>query len=183
MKLKIPYPTIISTWCSLLSSYFDGITPDIQFGLPELRLAASSQISIGLCFIPQGFMSREWITAMEAHGCQSSDRKLASMISFLWFDVTDALWHVRNDIVHRSHNLNALAQEGMLDDQLKWYLSNYITVLSCHDYKIATRFTVDELDVMPLRTKQQWIHHLEVARTAFDQEKIILAPGQRLLTM
>jgi hypothetical protein len=120
--------------------------------------------------------------AMEAHGCESPDRKLACMILFLWFDVTDALWQVRNDIVHRSQNLNELAQEGMLDDQLKWYLSHYRTVLSRHDYKTATRYTVDDLDVIPLRTKRQWIHHLEVARTAFDQEKITLAPGQQLLT-
>ena len=181
LKLKIPYP-VISAWCSLLSSYFDGIPPDIQFHSPELQLAASSQISIGLRFLPRGFMSREWLMAMEAHGCESPDRKLASMILFLWFDVTDALWRVRNDIVHHSQNLNELAQEGMLDDQLKWYLSHYRTVLSRHDYKTATRYTVDDLDAIPLRTKRQWIHHLEVARTAFDQEKITLAPGQQLLT-
>ena len=159
LKLRIPSP-IISTWCSLLSSYFDGTPPVTQLGSPELQRAASSQISIGLQFMPRGFLSREWIPAMEAHGCQSPDRKLASMILFLWLDATDALWRVRNDIVHRSQNLNELAQEGMLDDQLQWYLSHYRTVLSCHDYKIATRYKVEDLDVIPLRTKRQWIHHL-----------------------
>ena len=100
------------------------------------------------------------------------------MISFLWFDVTDALRRVQNNIVHQSQNLIELAQEGMLDNQLRWYLSNYRTVLSRHDYKLATRFTVEGLVAMPLRMKRQWIHHLEVARKAFDLEKTILAPGQ-----
>ncbi len=65
---------------------------------------------------------------------------------------------------------------------LHWYLSNYRTMLSRYDYKLASRFTAEDLGTMTMRTKRQWIHHLDVARTAYDLEKATVAPGQQLLT-
>ena len=65
---------------------------------------------------------------------------------------------------------------------LHWYLSNYRTMLSRHDYKLASRFTAEDLGTMTMRTKCQWIHHLDVARTAYNLEKATMAPGQQLLT-
>ncbi len=65
---------------------------------------------------------------------------------------------------------------------LHWYLSNYRTMLSHHDYKLASRFTAEDLGTMTMRTKRQWIHHLDVARTAYNLEKATMAPGQQLLT-
>ncbi len=119
---------------------------------------------------------------MDAHGCTHSSRKLAAIISFMWIQVTDTLWRARNDIVHHTQNLNDLAQEAIIDEQLCWYLSNYRTVLSRHDYKLMGQITREGLGLTPLRTKRQWIRHLDIARKACDTEKMTLEPGQQLLT-
>jgi len=145
-------------------------------------MASSAQLNIGLNFLPRGYPSSQWIGAMEAHGCTHAERKLANMIFFLWVEVTDSIWRVRNELVHKTKNLNDMAQEGIINDQLRWYLSNYRTALSRHDYKLLNRINVEELDLIPLRTKRQWIHHLKIAQQAFDIEKSTLEPGQQLLT-
>ena len=123
LKLRVPYP-IVSTWCSILASYFDD-TPLPEFEPHEIRNAVLSQQVIGLQFFPRGFLSTEWIHAMEALGCVDPHRKLASLTFFLWIEVTDALWRVWNGIVHKSQNLNDMAQEVVVDSRLQWYLGNY----------------------------------------------------------
>ena len=181
LKLQIPYP-IVSAWCTLLSSYFDDHVALPQFSSPEISAAAQAQQVIGLKFIPRGFFSTKWIEAMDAHGCTQSTCKLAAIVNFMWIQVTDTHWRVRNEIVHKTQNLNDLAQEGLIDEQLCWYLSNYRTVLSCCDYKLMGRITMESLELTPLRTKRQWIRHLDIARKAFHAEKMTLEPGQQLLT-
>jgi len=181
LKLRIPYP-VVSAWCALLSAYFDDRLTLPQFSSLEISAAAQAQQVIGLKFMPRGFLSTKWIEAMDTHGCTHSTRKLAAIVHFMWIQVTDTHWRVRNDIVHNTQNLNDLAQEGLVDDQLRWYLSNYRTALSRHDYKLMGRITMESLELTPLRTKRQWIRHLDTARKAFDAEKLMLEPGQQLLT-
>jgi len=181
LKLRIPYP-VVSSLCSVLESYFNSTPLPTDFGSLNIQQAITAQLTLGLKFLPRGFLTHRWIDAMEAHGCDDPHPKLASLIYFLWFDMTDSLWRVRNEIVHKAHNLNQLAQEADIDDRIRWYLSNYRGVLSHHDYRLITRLSSTPLEVTPLRTKQQWLYHLETARKAFDNEKLTLAPGQRLLT-
>jgi len=180
LKLQVPY-AIVSAWCCILRSYFDD-TPLPDFGTTEIRLAVSSQQEIGLQFFPRGFLSNGWITAMEAHGCENSHHKLASLTFFLWIEVTDALWRVRNGIVHKSQNLNDMAQEVDADDRLRWYLQHYRTVLSRHDFKLIRRLSSADLGGIPLRTKRQWLIHLDTARKAFAVEQKTLPPGQQKIT-
>ena len=180
LKLRVPYP-IVSAWCSILTSYFDS-TPLPDFDSREIRRAAFSQQVIGLQFFPRGFLSTEWIPAMEALGCEDPHRKLASLTFFLWVEVTDALWRVWNGIVHKSLNLNDMAQEVAVDSRLQWYLGNYRTILSRHDFKLMRRLLSTDLGGLSLRTKRQWLAHLDTARTAFESEQTTLLPGQQKLT-
>lgn len=88
-----------------------------------------------------------------------------------------AEWHCT-----QSNNLSDLAQEGLIDNLLHQYLSNYGTVLSCHDYKLLNWFTAEGMELIPLRTKWQWICHLDTALEAFNVEKKTWESGQQVLT-
>jgi len=180
LKLRIPYP-VVSIWCSLLEAYFDNTPLDLNID-PDLRRAIHAQLTIGTQYFPRGFLSKQWISVMEAYGCENPHRKLASMIYFLWIDVTDSLWRTRNELVHQSRNLNERAEEGLLDERLHWYSLHFRSLISRHDYRLVRQLTSTDLTTMPLRTKRRWLQHLDISRAAFEAEQKTLPPGQTLLT-
>lgn len=169
LKLQTPYPVVLA-WCTLLQTYVDNNTSTLPFASPEINQASAAQIAIRLKCLPHGFLSSQWIEAMEAHGGTHSTHKLSALIFFPLTEVTDALWQVRND---KTKNVNDLAQEGVVDDQLQWYLLNNRSVLSCHGHKLLNWITVEGLEVIPLRMIWQ--------QKAIDSKKNTLESRQQLL--
>jgi hypothetical protein len=91
--------------CGLFHEYFTGMAHHSN------EKAVSAQRAVGLNFLAQGFITKQWRMTLEAHKCEHSDQKLASLIYFIWTEVVDTIWKLRNSIVHHRNNLNRQAEE------------------------------------------------------------------------
>lgn len=181
LKPGIPRP-VLDALLVLLLSYFTETPPPIEFASSIISKAALAQITIGLQFLPRGFLTTCWINALESHGCPHPHRALASLIYFLWIEVTDSIWRLRNNITHDGMNLNTLAQERDTTDKLQWFATNYREVLAPHDFKLVETFLLQPTDALTFRIKRQWLVHLETAQAAHAAHLLQPVRGQQLLT-
>ncbi len=132
--------------------------------------------------LPRGFVSSQWILALEEQGCPHPHRKRASMVYHILIDFTNEIWRERSSLAHDSTNLNDLAQESMIDQRLSWYRSNYTTVLSRHDFPLIDRIQADKRISTSRRTKRQWLVHLDAARDVYAVECAVRERGQTCIT-
>ncbi len=166
---------------SLLTAYLNN-TPSIRPVDPGIERAWAAQYRIGISMLPRGFVSSQWILALEELGCPHPHRKLASMVYHLLLDFTNKIWRERSSLAHESTNLNDLAQESAIDQHLCWYRLNYITVLSHHDFHLIDGIHADKLISASLRTKRQWLVHLDAARDVYAVECAVRERGQTCIT-
>jgi hypothetical protein len=177
LKLGIPR-LIIGALTSILVSYITGEEPQ-PHSSPLLSTAIRAQACIGNRLIPRGFLSYQWLEAMESLGCSNSHRKLAALIYHLWNSFTDGIWRERNQLTHKSRNFNNIEEEQALDERLQWYAENYRTTLSRHHHRLIHQVDLTTLDTIPFRTKRQMLYHLDTARDTFAWTGLT---GQTLLT-
>lgn len=166
---------------SLLTSYLHNTSPTRPADLGIAR-AWDAQSRIGISMLPRGFVSSHWILALEEQGCPHPHRKMASMVYHLLLDFTDEIWRERSSLAHESTNLNDLAQESVMDQRLHWYRLNYTTVLSRHDFHLIDGIQLDKLISASLRTKRQWLVHLDAARDVYVAECTVRERGQTCIT-
>jgi hypothetical protein len=180
LRLDIPR-AIVDVLHSLLESYIhEGVPPSPSD--PSLLTAVQAQLRIGRDMLPRGFLSTHWIRAMESMGCQQPHRKLATLIYYLWMEVTDKLWRERNALTHDSFNLNDQSNEQALVERLEWYQQNFRTVLARHDFRLVEELKSTDIVDMPPRTKRQLLYHLDIAQDAFETERLTISNTQPLIT-
>jgi hypothetical protein len=97
-------------------------------------------------------------------------------------DFTNAIWSERNSIAHSTTNLHDLSMEATTDQRLSWYRLHYTTILSRHDFHLIDGIQEEKLFSAPLRTKRQWLKHLDAARDVFAVECAVRKRGQSCLT-
>lgn len=180
LKLGIPYP-ILDAMISLFSTYFNNGQPTHHTYPDLIQRAATTQLNIGLMYLPRGYLATSWIDAMEAYDCPHPAQKLAALIYFIWNDITDTLWRTRNELVHHTHNLTDLATEDDLAARLTWYLGNYRDVLAPSDHHLV-RFNTQDIQTWSLPIRKEWLQHLMAADAAFTLERNLRPPGQPLIT-
>lgn len=179
-ELKIPR-LVMEAFCGLLRAYFDGTEYTPQLGNRHIRDAANAQKDIGLRFLPRGFLTTKWRTALEALHCDHATTKLSKLVLFIWTDVTNAIWTERNDIVHHGNNLNRQADESRVDRRLTWYKMNCQEVLARTDFRL-TSFDLESLHTMPLPIKRERLRQLDIAKAAHELECKLQVKGQQMIT-
>lgn len=78
--------------CGLLRAYFNRTEYTPQRGNQHIRDAITAQTDIGLRFLPRGFLTAKWLTAMEALHSDHATTKLSKLVLCIWTDVTNAIW-------------------------------------------------------------------------------------------
>ncbi len=180
--LSLGFPrAVLEGIFSLLTAYLSD-TPPIRPVDPGIVRAWDAQSRIGINMLPQGFVSSQWILALEEQGCPHPHRKLASMVYHILIDFINEIWRERSSLTHDSTNLNDLAQESVIDQHLSWYWSNYTTVLSRHDFPLIDRIQADKLISASLCTKRQWLVHLDAAWEVYAVECVVRERGQTCIT-
>ena len=111
-KLGI-HRSVLMALCHLLRECFTGeIYEPTQDIIGE---AVTALRAIGLQYLPRGLLALQWRHALDSLNCVNSDRKLALFVYVMWTEIVDKIWRARNDIVHRSNNLNRQADESRID--------------------------------------------------------------------
>ena len=67
----------------------------------------------------------------------------------VWMDFFEPLWQNRNELLHQQKNNYILAEDAVLDEQLKWYQSNQHTLLAHHDHFIFHKIDKATIHTMP----------------------------------
>ena len=178
--LRIPF-TFTDTIRALLRSYFNEQVYTYRRHNRPIMDAITAQTQIGLHLLPRGYFAKHWLRALESLRCEHAERKLASLINFIWTDITGSIWKARNDLVHHGNNLTKLADESRIDERLIWYHTNKQEVLARVDYGL-TAYDIDTLHTMTLTSKRERVRQLDVAKSAFDIEKSLSDKGQHTIS-
>jgi hypothetical protein len=64
---------------------------------------------------------------------------------------------------------------------MRWYLANHSRVLSHNDRQLIN-FINDDLPSIPIHAKKEWVRQLDVAKAAWDMERLQIRSGQTVLT-
>ena len=126
---------VLAALCHLLQEYFTGAVYEPTNDI--ISEVVSAQRAIGLQYLPRGILTIHWRHVLDSLNCDNSDRKIASFIYIMWTEIVDKVWKARNDIVHRSNNLNRQADESRIDRDLRWYGNHYQDVLARQDFKLV----------------------------------------------
>ena len=143
--------------------------------------AFQGQMDIGQNLLLRGFISVEWLHLLRHTRHDRPEIIMTNIVWFLWHEVVIPIWKARNDLLHRSQNLTTSATETKLDERLCWFLDNKHTALSRTDL-FLTRYSREDLPSLSLNAKKEWVRHLELARAAWDIERLQVQKGQRVIT-
>ena len=97
----------------------------------------------------------------------------------LWLDFTDQLWRNRNEVAHATENLNSLAEAQHWADKLNWYLQHPESIARTDDFLL--RFKTEDIQNMTAKVRCKLVSRLEIARKAFDTEKMQQDKGQTVI--
>ena len=131
--------------------------------------------------MPRGFLARGWYDAIKTTGAKHPERRMDSLQRLVWTEVVNPLWETRNELMHRNENRHREAEEVMLTEKIRWYVSHRHEVLSYRDGFLAD-VDMSSLHRMRRDTKREWLRHLEAARQAHAVESQLRASGQNAIT-
>lgn len=114
-------------------------------------------------------------------GSQHPERKVDTLQRLVWDEAVLPLWDTRNDTMHRSKNRHTTCEDAMLSETIQWYVLHRHNLLSTHD-EFLIEIDLSTLHRMRPETKRKWLHHLNIAREAYNNEKRQLASKQNIIT-
>ena len=177
LKLRAPRALLDFLVSTILGS---GSHINDDDGTSPLHRALASQKRIGLLMTLRGFLATEWTTYLRSCGLSYPSRTMAWILRFLWFDSFDALWRIRNDILHRQQNDYSNLEDSRLQERLHWFLDNN-TSISRRDHFLL-RFSHQDVHLLPHRTKKELARLLTRAMDIHSKELLLLDKGQTRIT-
>ena len=105
---------------------------------------------------------------------------MVSLQRLIWAKWVEPIWKTRNDILHGG-KINANTEENeWLAEQILWYMNHKEEVLTHHDQFLA-RFDMMTVHKLQRKTKREWVRQLDVARLAYERERLQKGLGQSTL--
>lgn len=173
----IPH-VIMEALCRLLYDFVHGLHPQIPEH-PSIATAVRSQIDIGIRLLPRGFVSVEWLRAMEDFGVDRPAQKFSKILKLIWFEFTDKLWRNRNEIAHSTESRTRQQEQNTWAAKLRWYLENSHVISPLDQFVFS--YTEDGIDAMPGATRRRLVQNLERLERAYATELKMRARGQGTL--
>lgn len=169
---------IMEVLCRLLYDFVHGLHPQIPEH-PSIATAVRSQIDIGIRLLPRGFVSVEWLRAMEDFGVDRPAQKFSKILKLIWFEFTDKLWRNRNEIAHSTESRTRQQEQNTWAAKLRWYLENSHVISPLDQFVLS--YTEDGIDAMPGATRRRLVQNLERLERAYATELKMRARGQGTL--
>ena len=82
----------------------------------------------------------------------------------------DPLWHERNNIKHRKDNASDVVDNERLAARIVWYVEHRYKLLA-HYYQFLAEIDLTRLSRTRREMKRIWIHHLDIAKLAWEVER------------
>jgi hypothetical protein len=146
----------------------------------ELHPLVRAQSEIGITKFLQGFLAKEWMSAMELYGEKHPNRRMITLLRGIWDVLFEPLWETRNHILHHLPNRYNDTTDAMNFERLLWYKKHRHEVLSFNDRDMAD-MSSEKLQSMTAKTRRKWILRFDRLRTVYEQELATIATGQRTL--
>ena len=173
---------IADALCELISAYFtSNSNPHFLRFHPAIQEAVRDQLEVGTAMLLRGFIVKGWCRALIQMDVPNPERKIKSILTYIWDTVFTPLWETRNDVLHRHRNRVEAAEESQLTESLLWYLQNKHDVISVYDRHLM-RFDTADINRMSRRFKRKWKRYLDAAREAWSIERTQLAKRQNVIT-
>ena len=121
------------------------------------------------------------MTAIEAAGSSHPERRMNKLQRMIWDTIINPLWQERNDIKHQKDNVYDAADDERLTARIVRYVEHIHEFLDHHDQFLAG-IDLTRLNRMKKETKRRWIHHLDIAKRAWEVEREQKNKHQQVLT-
>ena len=178
-KARIPLH-ILDAFLEIVQSCFDDRECQVPENNEAVRTAVLAQKNAGFDLMLRGYLVKDWNHALEASGMKHPERQVGAMLSILWDTIFKTLWDVRNDIQHRKLTKYSQAEDEQMSSKIGWYIEHRHRILARHDQFLA-QHDVTKIESMSRRVKREWLHHLDIAKKAFELEQRQAGLKQRTL--
>ena len=152
-----------------------------KFHAQVIRDAIRDQKRVGAKMLLRGFIVKGWHRACKDAGVSHPERAISSVLTYIWDNIFDVLWKVRNDLLHHQKNKVDEAESAKLAESLVWYTQHKDDVLPIYDRHLV-RFDASDIHRMSNRVKREWMRHLCAARRAFQHERMQRKKNQAVIT-
>ncbi len=125
----------------------------------------------------RGFLSKQWLHTI--HPSRNLTQTMNKLQRLIWMKFFEPLWKNRNELLHRTINFFTQADDNKLPESIKWYCKNCHLILAHHNTHLAGNIDLSSLQSMPLKQKQEWVRHFEVAKEAHGREQQLAETKQK----
>jgi hypothetical protein len=146
-----------------------------------IKQAIRQQLTLGIKFLARGFIVTDWFEAIKAAGVPHPDRKMVALQRLIWSDIFEPAWKTRNEIAHEKLSKSQAIADEALGERIYWYTQHKHEVLPIHNHFLA-RHDWHSIQTMSGKQRRAWIHHLDVAREAYANERKQRASNQSVIT-
>ncbi len=144
---KIP-KGILTAFIQTLTTYTTGATEYTNNTYSrKIQDTITQQQSIGVNMMARGYLRKGWMNAVP--NSRHPTRVMNELQRMVWMNFFEPLWQNRNKLLQQQKNNYTLAEDAVLDEQLKWYQSNRQTLLAHHDHFIFHNIDTATIHTMP----------------------------------
>jgi hypothetical protein len=128
-----------------------------------LAQALSTQSKIGWNYFLRGYIASDWLPALQATRSDIEvEIQLQIVLKSIWFDITEPMWHHRNELAHGTNSAIVSAIDKRLTEQLQWYRRHQHQLLPADQQYIRRYEHARDLTRLGRSTKVAWLKYLEV---------------------
>ena len=172
---------ILSTVAELIEQYAEGGEMRATTNHPSVQVALEAQRSLGWDDFFRGYLVKEWLPALEQTHNGDAHQQFYQFQKLIWYEVAFPQWCERNRIAHGSQSHDKRVESERLAEELVWY-SQHRDVLPPGFHQQWAERSIDEISNMKLATRRLWLHHIRIAREAYDKRKSEREKGQSTLS-
>ena len=127
-----------------------------------------------------GFLAKGLMAAIEAAGSSHPERRMNMLQRMIWDMIMDPLWQERNDIKPRKDNAYDAEEDHRLTARIVWYVDHRHELVDHRD-RFLVEIDLTRLGRIRRETKRRWIHHLDIAKQAWEVEREQKSKNQQVL--
>jgi hypothetical protein len=180
VKLRIP-PAVYSIMILILRRVHESVDAPPPAMSIALQRAWESQQRIGFHHMAIGWISKEWSSAMKAHGSKDPGGQVAQILALIWDSWCEPIWEYRNSRFNETQNPAIEATLSTLGERLQWYHENKVEVLATRHHFLA-EFRLADVIKWDRRQRRTQLKMLDNARRIYEIESRQRVRGQRVIT-
>ncbi len=161
---------ILQTVAELVEQYANGGEMRATTEHPQIQEALEAQSNLGWDDFFRGYLVQEWLQALEATHNGDAYQQFYQFQKIIWYEVAFPQWQERNRLAHGSKSHDKRIESAKLAEELVWYRQHQDELPPDFRQRWAGH-SIDEISNMSLATRRLWLHHIKIAKDAYDMRK------------